>query len=88
MKRSQFRVLPWSSQVGCSERGPARTIVRSFVNGGEVVLQTGAVVGGAIAFSGAGTLEIFGSAMPSVTFSTLPEVTKAVPPPLKTAAIP
>jgi hypothetical protein len=39
------------------------------VSGGTVVLETGAVVSGGIAFAGAGTLEIFGTTMPLGTIS-------------------
>jgi autotransporter passenger strand-loop-strand repeat protein len=45
------------------------TASNTIVNGGEVVLEAGAVVSGGIIFSGAGTLEIFGSTMPSATIS-------------------
>jgi autotransporter passenger strand-loop-strand repeat protein len=43
--------------------------VNDTISGGTVVLESGAVVSGGIAFAGSGTLDIFGSTMPTVTIS-------------------
>jgi autotransporter passenger strand-loop-strand repeat protein len=45
------------------------TAVHDTISGGTVVLETGAVASGGITFASSGTLEVFGSAMPSATIS-------------------
>jgi autotransporter passenger strand-loop-strand repeat protein len=45
------------------------TISNAIIKGGTVALETGAVVGGGIAFAGAGTLDIFDTTMPTGTIS-------------------
>jgi autotransporter passenger strand-loop-strand repeat protein len=45
------------------------TAIHDTISGGAVVLEAGAVVSGGIVFAGSGTLDIFGSTMPTVTIS-------------------